>query len=260
MILLPLFILGTVTTAVKGSCSSVIAYKTSWSRHWEGKLSIPLTSDLSEYTISLETDRPLTNLTFWDGTLTGSETSFTLEGPPYFQGKTSGDILDHTFVLQYSGSLEPVFTSIKFNGVELCKVCQDEFSLWMDRCYYISEVSDITWNESRDQCDSLGSKLSSITSQEEQDWIVSQAPSDWAQDYGVIYFGGTDAASEGNWTWLDGQPWIFSNWSVDKGEPNNAGTGENCAEVRGDELWNDIPCDSSYSHRVVYVCSYDPSE
>merc|ERR1712126_174316 len=242
------------------SCSSVIAYHTSWSRHWEGKLSIPLSSDLGEYTISLETSRPLTNLTFWDGNLTGAETSFTLEGPPYFQGKTSGQILDHGFQLEYSGSTEPVFTSIKLNGVELCKVCRDEFSLWKDGCYYISEVSGITWNESRDQCDSLSSTLSSITSQEEQNWIVSHAPSDWAQEYGVIFIGGTDAASEGNWTWVDGQPWIFSNWNVDAKEPNNAGTGENCAEVRGNELWNDISCDSSGTGRAVYVCSYDPYE
>merc|ERR1712126_97420 len=105
------------------SCSSVIAYNTSWSRHWEGKLSIPLTSDLGEYTISLETSRPLTNLTFWDGNLTCSETRFTLEGPPYFQGKTSGQILDQGFQLQYSGSVEPVFNSIKLNGVELCTGC-----------------------------------------------------------------------------------------------------------------------------------------
>merc|ERR1719414_865222 len=108
------------TTASPGSCSSLIADKNGWSGHWQGKLRIPLTTDISSYTISLETDRPVTSLTFWEGTLTGSDTSFTLQSPSYFGGKTAGKILEHGFQLQYSGSVEPVFTSIKINGVELC--------------------------------------------------------------------------------------------------------------------------------------------
>merc|ERR1711962_1801930 len=109
-----------ISSRKTGSCSSLINDKNGWSGAWQGKLRIPLTTDISSYTISLETDRPVTSLTFWEGTLTGSKTSFTLKSPSYFGGKTTGKILEHGFQLQYSGSVEPVFTSIKLNGVELC--------------------------------------------------------------------------------------------------------------------------------------------
>merc|ERR1719369_1615921 len=50
-----------------GSCSSLINDKTNWSGAWQGELRIPLTSNISSYTISLETDTPVTSLKFWDG-------------------------------------------------------------------------------------------------------------------------------------------------------------------------------------------------
>merc|ERR1711962_475322 len=109
-----------ISSRKPGSCSSLIADKNGWSGTWQGKLRTPLTSNLRKYTISLETDRPVTSLTFWEGTLTGSDTSFSLKSPSYFGGKTAGKTLEHGFQLQYSGSVEPVFTSIKLNGVELC--------------------------------------------------------------------------------------------------------------------------------------------
>merc|ERR1711962_1116035 len=108
-----------ISSRKPGSCSSLINDKNGWSGTWQGKLRIPLTADMRKYKISLKTDRPVTSLTFWEGTLTGSDTSFSLKSPSYFRGKT-GEILEHGFQLQYSGSVEPVFTSIKLNGVELC--------------------------------------------------------------------------------------------------------------------------------------------
>ena len=75
---------------------------------------------MSQYTITFTTDRPVTNLNFWEGQLTGSGTTFTLQSPSYFSGKNAGEYLEHGFQLSYSGDLEPKFTSIAFNGVDLC--------------------------------------------------------------------------------------------------------------------------------------------
>ena len=86
----------------------------------QGKLRIPLTLAISQYTISFTTDRPVTTLTFWEGTLTGSGSSFTLQCPSYFSGKNIGDILEHGFQVAFPGEIEPSFTSIKLNGVDLC--------------------------------------------------------------------------------------------------------------------------------------------
>ena len=86
----------------------------------QGKLKILLSSDVSEYTISFTTDLPVTNLNFWEGQLTGSGASFSLQSPSYFAGKREGEYLEHGFQLSYSGNTEPKFTSITFNGVDLC--------------------------------------------------------------------------------------------------------------------------------------------
>ena len=86
----------------------------------QGKLRIPITSAISQYTITLNTDRPVTTVTFWEGTLTGWGSSFTLQSPSYFSGKNTGDILEHGFQVAFPGDIEPRFTSIKLNGVDLC--------------------------------------------------------------------------------------------------------------------------------------------
>ena len=66
------------------------------------------------------TNNTTTNNNFWEGQLTGSGTTFTLQSPSYFSGKTAGEYLEHGFQLGYAGDTEPTFTSISFNGVDLC--------------------------------------------------------------------------------------------------------------------------------------------
>ena len=105
---------------ILGSCEDLIVDKNGWTGNWQGKLKILLSSDVSDYTITFTTDLPVTNLNFWEGQLTGSATSFTLQSPSYFAGKKEGEYLEHGFQLSYSGNTEPKFTSITFNGVDLC--------------------------------------------------------------------------------------------------------------------------------------------
>ena len=94
--------------------------KTGWAANWSGRLKILLTSDISQFTISLDTDLPLTTLTFYDGTLSGSGSSFSLQSPSYFSGKSAGQYLEYSFAIVYPGSQEPMFTSIKLDGQDVC--------------------------------------------------------------------------------------------------------------------------------------------
>ena len=109
-----------VTEGPVGSCEELIVDKNGWTGNWQGKLKFLLSSDVSDYTITFTTDVPVTSLNFWEGQLTGSATSFTLQSPSYFAGKKEGEYLEHGFQLSYSGNTEPKFTSITFNGVDLC--------------------------------------------------------------------------------------------------------------------------------------------
>jgi len=133
------------------------------------------------------------------------------------------------------------------------KDCRSGYQLWNGKCYRIGTVTT-SWHGAKDICrsDGQGSELTSVESQEEQDWITDNAPAGW----NYIYIGGTDSSSEGAWRWLDGQPWFYTNWYTAGGEPNNAGGDANCLEMIGDwgGKWNDKLCNEAA--QAVYVCSY----
>ncbi len=79
-----------------------------------------------------------------------------------------------------------------------------------------------------DYCKNIGGYLATITSQGEQNFAASLA----AQvDYSDFWIGGSDYGSEGEWYWLNGEPWGYTAWypggSVGTEEPNNGlGAGE----------------------------------
>ena len=63
------------------------------------------------------------------------------------------------------------------------------------------------------------------------------------------WIGATDAAEEGNFQWMSGTPWSYTNWK--SGEPNDHLTGEDCVHMYSDGSWNDRPCQHSSSHPAL---------
>lgn len=102
--------------------------------------------------------------------------------------------------------------------------------------------------------------LANITSLAENNYVKDRLST-------AGWIGGSDAASEGVWKWLDGpeagqQFWsgaaggsvtndLYANWNT--GEPNDYSTGEDCAQFLSGStgLWNDLPCNSSTIPFVV---------
>jgi hypothetical protein len=82
--------------------------------------------------------------------------------------------------------------------------------------------------------EALGGYLASVTSSAERDWILASLT---ISSTGC-WLGGTDAAQEGVWTWLSGEPWSWSNWNLAIPEPNNSG-GEHVLMMYSSGLWND---------------------
>ncbi len=79
--------------------------------------------------------------------------------------------------------------------------------------YLLLEASN--WYDAEAAAVALGGHLVTINDQAEQLWIKSTF-----QSCGVpIWIGITDAASEGSWAWVSGEPVSFTNWWP--GEPNN---------------------------------------
>ena len=112
----------------------------------------------------------------------------------------------------------------------------------------------MTWNQAYRVCEKKGGHLVTITSQEENDFVLDLA-NDFENNY--CWLGGTDFASEGNWYWVNSEKFSYSNWR--SGEPNDdCGTEEYMHMRVLDDYagqWNDLPNDSN--NVFAFICEYE---
>lgn len=91
----------------------------------------------------------------------------------------------------------------------------------------------------------------------EQSFIASTflTPNPTGDGDAHFWLGGRDVASEGNWAWITGEAWTYSNWNA--GEPNG-GTGENylALDARGTWKWNDVPNDIEDVYGGTFAYGY----
>ena len=68
-----------------------------------------------------------------------------------------------------------------------------------------------------------------------------------------MYIDGTDVTVEGSFVSSTGVALSYTNWG--SGEPNDAGAGEDCIDMRGNAgVWNDFPCTAA----LPTVCEIEP--
>ena len=75
----------------------------------------------------------------------------------------------------------------------------------------------LTWTEAKAYCEKLGGHLATITSQDEQYFIVNLIlnQSDYANTY---FLGATTDGIENNWHWITNEPFEYTNWQ--DGQPD----------------------------------------
>ncbi|XP_044155698.1 killer cell lectin-like receptor subfamily B member 1B allele B [Bufo gargarizans] len=81
-----------------------------------------------------------------------------------------------------------------------CLLCPNSWILHGDDCYYYSDVTYRTWNQSRDQCEKMGADLLVIKDQEQKEFIQINLR-DWREE---IYWIGLHHDGDG-WRWVDGE-------------------------------------------------------
>ncbi len=107
-----------------------------------------------------------------------------------------------------------------------------------------------SWAAAEATAQMFGGHLASIADQAENDFIQQNFGS-YGGTSQRLWIGFNDIASEGTFAWPDGTPANYSNWNA--GEPNNAGSGEDVAEMLGTQgTWNDMPdSGGTYLHLAV---------
>lgn len=86
-----------------------------------------------------------------------------------------------------------------------------------DHYYYVFNIdAGTTWEEAKQYCQSQGGYLATITSPEEQAFISNLVQNQEKRSY---WIGLTDEEESGNWKWVNGEPFSYSNWG--QNEPNH---------------------------------------
>ncbi len=115
------------------------------------------------------------------------------------------------------------------------------------------------WEDANLYCESLGGHLATITSKEENDFLFNFMLN---KGYENAYFGLTDAYEEGNWEWINGEVFAYSNWH--SGEPNNQGNTEHYAMFYykfSDGTWNDGDFGGqTLNGEKNFICEWDNNE
>ena len=93
-----------------------------------------------------------------------------------------------------------------------------------------------TWHQAKADAEAKGRHLVTITSAEEWQRILLKAP---ASDSKNLWIGATDENVEGQWEWVTGELWSYTNWQP--GEPNNWGGEDYCHKMAGTDKWVDLP-------------------
>ncbi len=109
-----------------------------------------------------------------------------------------------------------------------------------------------TWADARRVCTDRGLDLVAMDDAGENRWLRARAAAVRRQDW---WLGLSDTAREGTFAWVDGRERGFANWGG--GEPNDYGAGEDCAQLRSDGAWNDLPCDAGLGALCEAPC--DPA-
>ena len=108
-----------------------------------------------------------------------------------------------------------------------------------------------TWKQAKEICESRGGYLASINSAEENEKLTNLA----ANLSNYVWIGGSDEGTEGNWYWVNGDSFTYSNWN--SGEPSNSDNKEHYLSLYGKTgMWNDAANDNQYISG--FVCEYEP--
>ena len=90
---------------VSGNCESLLSGKSGWSGAFGATFNLPVASSMATFELVIETDLPLSKITFWDADVTPtSGTSFTATNKSWFGGKQAGETLSLGFQVFFLAS------------------------------------------------------------------------------------------------------------------------------------------------------------
>jgi hypothetical protein len=115
--------------------------------------------------------------------------------------------------------------------------CPDCAETWRDGHRYLVCTTPRTWELAQAHCREMGAEMWVIDDRAEEVEVYRFAMGVRESSY---WIGLTDRDEEGRFVWWDGAEPVYMNWNW--GEPNDWGGNEDCTQIFGDPLWNDLDC------------------
>lgn len=115
-----------------------------------------------------------------------------------------------------------------------------ELRTFASSAYFVCKTAASSWAEASAACVARGGALVTVSSADENAFLLAAGVTD-------AWIGYTDAAVEGTFVWASGEG-VFTSWGM--AQPDDAGGNEDCATFLADGTWNDAPCDGKHA----YVC------
>merc|ERR1711892_1035399 len=117
--------------------------------------------------------------------------------------------------------------------------------------YHVWNIQSKPFSEAKTHCETILGHLVEFKDKNEED-ILLEHMREAFDDTFTFWVGARDEATEEKFVWeTSGIELTYFNWY--DGEPNNAGSGEDCVEVSNFQKWNDLDCDE---YRM-FVCEFD---
>jgi len=118
---------------------------------------------------------------------------------------------------------------------------------------YHLRTTQRTWAAAKQACENEGMTLASVLSAEDDQKLAALVAGDTLPQHvrELVWLGGNDQASEGNWVWLaSGEPMVYTKWKT--GEPNNDANAEDVMgyDSRDGGGW----LDAKDHYSKAYVC------
>jgi flagellin len=107
-------------------------------------------------------------------------------------------------------------------------------SLFYSEYTEIDTGGNLLWSAAKDAAEAAGGHLATITSPGEQSYIIEQLGGSVSQE---MWIGATDEVTEGEFKWVTGEAFLYSNWSP--GQPDDFGGNQDYALLHPAEVWDD---------------------
>jgi len=111
--------------------------------------------------------------------------------------------------------------------------------------YYSVFSGEVTWGEAKVLCENMGGHLLTITSWQEEQTVYNLLGWD------LSFWMGAIMNSSGQWTWISGEPWTYSNWNFYYW----SGNGQTVSTFSWDG-WHD----EYDTAKAGYICEWDSME